>query len=124
MRPKGSFDWLSKDIAVQLVKKMLVDPLNSVCQAMIQLLDCDDKWRYYLSSLRQNLFPNVASCENIKLEINGDTASFFSTTTLFKDIFATEENQTLIQGKKIFTCSLVFHDSSLKNIIFCNTIHI
>ena len=113
MRPKGSFDWLSKDIAVQLVKKMLVDPLNSVCQAMIQLLDCDDKWRYYLSSLRQNLFSNVASCENIKLEINGDKASFFSTATLLKDVFATEENQTLIQGKKIFTCNLVLDDSSL-----------
>ena len=111
MRPEGSFDWLSKDIAVQLVKKMLVDPLNSVCQAMIQLLDCDDKWRYYLSSLRQNLFPNVASCENIKLEINGDKASFFSTASLFKDVLVTEENQTFIQGKKIFTCHLVFDDS-------------
>ena len=112
MRPEGSFDWLTKDIAVQLVKKMLVDPLNSVCQAMIQLLDCDDKWRYYLSSLRQNLFPNVASCENIKLEINGDKASFFSTASLFKDVLATEEKQTFIQGKKIFSFHLVFDDSS------------
>ena len=115
MQPKGSFHWLSKDIAVQLVKKMLVDPLNSVCQAMIQLLDCDDKWRYYLSSLRQNLFPTVASCENIELEIDEDKASFFCTASLFKDVFATEENQTFIQGKKIFTCNLVLDDSSLFN---------
>ena len=113
IQPKGSFDWLSKDIAVRLVKKMLVDPLNSVCQALIELLDCDDKWRHYLSSLRQNLFPNVTSCENIILEKDGDKATFFSTASLFKDVLATEENQKFIQGKKMFTCKLVFYDSSL-----------
>ena len=100
LRPVGSFEWLSKDITVQIVRTFLVDPLNNICQGIVQILDSDDKWEQYLSSMRQNLFTNVTSSENKEHEKDRRDGSNFSQSSQFGGSFASNENKTLLLGIK------------------------
>ena len=100
LRPVGSFEWLSKDITVQIVRTFLVDPLNNICQGIVQILDSDDKWEQYLSSLRQNLFTNVTSSENKEHEKDRRDGSNFSLSSELGGSFASNENKTLFLGIK------------------------
>ena len=98
LRPVGSFEWLSKDITVQIVKTFLVDPINNICQGIVQILDSDDKWEQYLSSLRQNLFSDVTTSENKEQEKDRRDGSNFSQSSRFGSSFSSNENKTLLLG--------------------------
>ena len=100
LRPVGSFEWLSKDITVQIIKTFLVDPINNICQGIVQMLDSDDKWEQYLSSLRQNLFSDVSSSENKENEKDRGDGSNFSQGFQFGGSFSSNENKTLFLGMK------------------------
>ena len=119
IRPHGTFDWLSKEVTVRLVKIILVDPLSNVCQGIIQLLDGDDKWKHYLVSARKYIFPDVVSCENKKCDTDEKRSSICLQNSSFEDIFQTDQQKSFIQGKMIklaFIITFLQVNKSSKNL--------
>ena len=88
-------DWLSKDITVQLVKVLLGDVLSNTWEGLLQSVDSDDKWKYYLTLLRNYLWPE-APCE--KTLLNSHIKRNGQSTTSLDEIKPMEQQQTLIQG--------------------------
>ena len=61
----SSNDWLSKDVTVQLAKSCLGNMLNRVCEEkVVHLIDSEDAWIHYFSSLRCYLWPETMEMTN------------------------------------------------------------
>ena len=91
-----SIDWLSNDITVQLVKVLLGDALCNLWEGLLHSVDCDDKWKHYLTSLRHYLWPEVP-CNNTSM--NNHTRQMGQSTTSFDELHQTERQKTLMQGQ-------------------------
>ena len=101
LRPLGSLDWLSKQITVRILKIFLVEPLTNVCQGIIHLFDCNDKWKFYLCNLRKCLFPDVVSCENEKCGPDEKDNPITRSNSSFEDIVIADQYRSIMQGKII-----------------------
>ena len=88
-------DWLSKDITVQLVKVLLGDALSNMWEGLLQSVDCDDKWKYYLSSLRHHLWPE-SPCDNTPRKPPIKQTGHLNSS--IDELHQTKRQQTLIQG--------------------------
>ena len=91
------FDWMSKDITVQLVKVFLEDALSNICQKLLQSADCDDKWKLYLTELRHYLWPESANDDTLRRpQVEGYKKA--CVTTDGEAQFQPNRNHNLING--------------------------
>ena len=85
-------DWISKDITVQIIKVFLKDTMTNICQDLLESVDSDAKWKLYLTSLRQYLWPDVLS----EIKIVGKDVPFSAAEE--NETFAPIKGQIAIQG--------------------------
>ena len=83
-----STDWLSKDVTVQLAKVCVGDLLNNVCDEVLQSIDSEDGWMYYLACFRQYLWPDTKNDDEINATfgMNGATREDESSVDINREL--------------------------------------